>query len=63
MNIKLTANKAEVIIDNRIIKTQELNKEEFKELMVDLCGEDIDLIRKASKLLKAESFTFVGVHK
>jgi ArsR family metal-binding transcriptional regulator len=63
MNIKIsrTDKTATVHKDNKILKTQQLNPEEFKEIMSDLTDKaevDIDMLRLWTKKFKVSSFDF-----
>ena len=42
-------------------KREKITKEEFKEYMVELSGNNIDVMRKVSKLFKPISYTFTNV--
>ena len=63
MNIKIsrTDKTATVRKDNKILKTQQLNPEEFKEIMSDLTDKaevNIDMLRLITKKFKVSSFDF-----
>jgi len=53
--------KASVIKDGKTIKEQDLTKEQYKELMLELSGDNVDMLRTATKLFKVKSYTFKDV--
>lgn len=55
---------ASVIKDGKVLRSQELEPEEFKETMhelVDKADMDIDAIRKIAKLFKVKCFNFKDI--
>ena len=50
-----------VIENDKVVKAQELEPEEFKELMGELCGESLEAVRLATRLFKVKSFKFKDV--
>lgn len=62
IKVNRTHKTASVIQDGNIIKSEELNPEEFKDIMKELCGDRLDTIRECTRLFKVKSFTFKGVN-
>jgi len=55
---------ATVYQDNGIeLKKQDIDKEEYINLMVELSGDRIDMLREANKLFKVKAFTFKGIKR
>lgn len=63
MDIKIhRRDKTATAIENgKVVKAKELEPEEFKDLMCQLCGDSIDMVRTATKLFKVKSYTFKDV--
>jgi hypothetical protein len=55
--------KAIVSSKDTILKEKDLTVEEYGELMRELAGDDVDMLRKVSKQFKMKSVTFKGVEK
>ena len=66
MDIKISrSHKTATVIDKGVmLKTQQLEPEEFKELMNELTDKmelDIDYLRSLTKMFKVREFTFKGI--
>ena len=63
MNIKINKENmiVEVINNNEVLKTEELGKDSFRDYMVELSGDNLDVMRKVSKLFKPKSYEFKDI--
>lgn len=63
--IDITVNKKDMTVTvhkgHSKIKHESITPEEYKSLMVELSGDDIEAVRLANKLFKAKSFKFKGI--
>ena len=49
---------ATVQSNGNVLKTQELDADSFKSIMIELCGDDVEALRKATRLFKPSSYEF-----
>ena len=47
--------------EDKILKQQDLSDDDFKELMAELSGDNIEILRTATKLFKITSYKFKDV--
>ena len=47
--------------EDKILKQQDLSDDAFKELMAELSGDNIEILRTATKLFKVKSYKFKDV--
>jgi hypothetical protein len=65
MNVKICKKTMKAIVSSKdtILKEKDLTVEEYGELMRELAGDDVDMLRKVSKQFRMKSVTFKGVKK
>ena len=51
----------EILEGNKVLKQEDLTDDRFKELMLELSGDRVDMLRTATKLFKIKSYKFKDV--
>ena len=64
MDVKIVRNPSKrcyVMSEDKVLKQQDLSDDAFKELMAELSGDNIEILRTATKLFKVKSYKFKDV--
>jgi len=64
MDVRLTHDKTEVVVDGKVVKSVESNREKFGSAMTELIGDDkvlLEALRFCHRKMKVVSTTFKGV--
>ena len=64
MDVRLSKELTEVIVNDEVIKSVENKDDDFKNHMYELCGDNdlmLEALRLSAKKIKPISYTFIGV--
>mgnify|MGYP007107511741 CR=1 FL=1 len=64
MDVRLSKELTEVIVNDEVVKSVENKDDDFKNHMYEMCGDNelmLEALRKANKLFKPKYYTFIGV--
>lgn len=52
-----------VIKDKQVLKKESIDKDRYKQLMIELSGERVDMLRTMTKLFKPTRYEFCNVNR
>ena len=64
MDVRLSKELTEVIVDDEVVKSVENKDDDFKNYMYEMCGDNellLEALRLTAKKMKPISYRFIGV--